>query len=338
MSLYQQTPNGPWWVNIHHNGERVRRSTETYDQREAQRIHDEIKAELWKVTPKLKGKTWGMAVIKWTSKEPRSESELLSLAKFGQHFTDRLLTSVTRESIDKALSFCKTAGTYTRYRTMIQAILNNAKEEGWLKEVPKLAVRLDKKKKARSWITYEQWEKLYGELPSHLRAPASFAVYSGLRQANVLGLTWDRVDAERRLVWVEGEDTKSGKAIAIPLSDQALEVLAAQRVKGEHAEYVFTFRGKPFKKIKSGFQSACVRAGVGAMVTRTESGVCRSFYEGFTWHGLRHTWATWHVQAGTPLGALQELGGWSDLRMVMNYAHHSPDFVASFANNVGVKK
>jgi hypothetical protein len=30
---------------------------------------------------------------------------------------------------------------------------------------------------------------------------------------------------------------------------------------------------------------------------------------------------------------LQKLGGWSDLRMVMNYAHHSPGFLASFVNN-----
>ena len=54
-------------------------------------------------------------------------------------------------------------------------------------------------------------------------------------------------------------------------------------------------------------------------------------------HGLRHTWATWHVQNGTPLDVLQKLGGWSDLRMVMNYAHHSPRYLAKFANNEGTK-
>ena len=47
-----------------------------------------------------------------------------------------------------------------------------------------------------------------------------------------------------------------------------------------------------------------------------------------------HTWATWHVQNGTPLGVLQKLGGWADLRMVMNYAKFSADFVAEFVNNV----
>ena len=36
----------------------------------------------------------------------------------------------------------------------------------------------------------------------------------------------------------------------------------------------------------------------------------------FRWHGLRHTWASWHVQNGAPLFALQELGGWESAEMV----------------------
>ena len=30
----------------------------------------------------------------------------------------------------------------------------------------------------------------------------------------------------------------------------------------------------------------------------------------FRWHDLRHTWASWHAQNGTPLYVLQEMGGW----------------------------
>jgi integrase len=52
----------------------------------------------------------------------------------------------------------------------------------------------------------------------------------------------------------------------------------------------------------------------------------------FRWHDLRHTWASWHVQAGTPIHVLQELGGWSDIRMVQKYAHLAPEHLAEYAD------
>jgi hypothetical protein len=47
---------------------------------------------------------------------------------------------------------------------------------------------------------------------------------------------------------------------------------------------------------------------------------------------LRHTWASWHVQAGTPLHVLQKLGGWESVEMVQKYAHLSSDHLAEYVN------
>jgi integrase len=44
-------------------------------------------------------------------------------------------------------------------------------------------------------------------------------------------------------------------------------------------------------------------------------------FEDFRWHDLRHTWASWHVQHGTPLAEIQRLGGWKTISMVMVYSH-----------------
>lgn len=52
----------------------------------------------------------------------------------------------------------------------------------------------------------------------------------------------------------------------------------------------------------------------------------------FRW--LRHTWASWHVQIGTPLFALQELGGWESAEMVRRYAHLAADHLAPFAEGL----
>lgn len=323
MSLYKQSGSAYWWVNVSLPGkQRLRESTGETDRVAAQKRHDEIKAALWNQPPELSGKTWGRAVQAWCAVEARSDSELLSLAKFGRRYKDRKLSDVTPESVDAALSFCRTAGTYMRYRTMIAAILNLAGIK------LKLISRKDKKTVPRDWLTRDQWNKLYAELPAHMKPMAQFAIATGLRQSNVLNLTWRCVDLKRKVAWIEAQDTKADTALNIPLSKEAHSVLIAQ--KGQHDEFVFTYRGKPIKEIKTAFISACVRSGVGRF---EQNGT----YKGFTWHGLRHTWATWHIQNETPLGVLQQLGGWSDLRMVLRYAHHARDHVASYADNAGVK-
>ena len=49
---------------------------------------------------------------------------------------------------------------------------------------------------------------------------------------------------------------------------------------------------------------------------------------------LRHTWASWHVQAGTPLFALQEMGGWESPQMVRRYAHLTAEHLAPYADRL----
>jgi hypothetical protein len=141
MFLYKQKGSDIWWVSLSHPDlARVRRSTGTTDRREAQRIHDEWKAQLRREPP-IKGRTWGDAVIAWATKAPRSKSDLQSMAKFGKHYPDRPLTKVDVDSLHKALAFCRTPATFMRYRARLTAILNLARERGWLRDVPKLPVK-----------------------------------------------------------------------------------------------------------------------------------------------------------------------------------------------------
>jgi len=82
---------------------------------------------------------------------------------------------------------------------------------------------------------------LLRRLPAHQREVVSFALATGLRHGNILGLTWDRVDFGRKLVTIEDGDTKNGEALGVPLNEVALGVLERQR--GKHATHVFTYRG-----------------------------------------------------------------------------------------------
>lgn len=337
MSLYKPANSTVWWSDLRHNGKRLRATTGETDKAAAQIVHNQRQMVLWAdvaAQNPTSSKSWADARSAWVSIERRSDSEIYSLSKFEERFNTSYLGNIDGFDVERALSFCKTAGTYMRYRTMVVAILNLAVKKGWLAKVPEIAVRKDKKKKRRDWITHEQWKKLWEQLPAHLKRPATFAVQTGLRQANVLGLRWNQVNLEQRTVWVEADETKGNEALTVPLNDIAWHLLKRLNDDDENDDEVFVFtyanRDQAITEVKTAWQSACIRAGLGK--TNAEG-----HYEGFTWHGLRHTWATWHVQNGTPLDVLQKLGGWKDLRMVMNYAHHAPSYLASFAGNTEKK-
>jgi integrase len=138
---------------------------------------------------------------------------------------------------------------------------------------------------------------------------AQFALATGLRQRNVSFLRWEQVDVARRVAWIHPDEAKAGRAIGVPLNASAVAVLR-QRL-GQDAEHVFTYEGKPVARCSTkAWKLALARAGI----ERT-----------FRWHDLRHTWASWHAQSGTPLRELMELGSWASYEMVLRYAHLAAD-------------
>ena len=125
----------------------------------------------------------------------------------------------------------------------------------------------------------------------------------------------------RACAWIHADQAKSIKAIAVPLNDDALKVILEQ--KGKHSTNVFTYKSRPIKTANNqAWRKALKRSGI----------------ENFRYHDLRHTWASWHIQNGTPLHVLKELGGWADLTMVMRYAHLSSDHLKTYAKNSNQKR
>ena len=68
------------------------------------------------------------------------------------------------------------------------------------------------------WLTKEEVVRLLHALPPHQRQLVRFALATGLRQANVLGVRWSDVDLERCTAWVHAGEAKGGVAIGVPLT------------------------------------------------------------------------------------------------------------------------
>ncbi|MFY9329530.1 MAG: site-specific integrase [Georgfuchsia sp.] len=282
--------------------------------------------------------TWQVACENWLNASDRSASDGYSLDALNREYIDRPLTECTRESFDEALTGKKPA-TFNRYRAIIQAILHHAGVN------IKIPLRKVKSQRLR-FLSEEEWQRLYVALPATLKPLAAFSIATGLRQHNVTHLTWQQLDLQRKVAWIHADQAKAAKPIGIPLSDPAIEILRAQI--GKHEQWVFPykgrgrskenekFKGKPISKIKTAWQMAMERAGLGYFERVIDADgrlISKKWHGDFTWHGLRHTWAAWHVMSGTPLNVLQKLGGWADVKMVQQYAHLAPEYLAGYANN-----
>lgn len=331
MSIFKRKENGPWWVDIATpSGQRIRRSTGTTVKKEAQQYHDKLKSEMWKLD-KLEEKPeylFEQALLDFL----RSAEGLKDIATKKRHaiywrskFGGRTLNSLTSQEIianiptrhatdGRAIS----NATQNKYRNSISRILNIAHQSGHIDKVPYIPKKKEPPIRVR-WISKEQARTLIGTLSQDwMKAICSFALMTGARRTEILTMTWDKIDLIKKIAIVTNDVAKSGKARSLLLNDEAIALIKAQR--GRHSKYVFVGRNcNPLQDInRKSFTLAAKKC----------------LLLDFHFHDLRHTWASWHVQAGTPLFTLKELGGWETLEMVKKYAHLNADHLLEHANNV----
>jgi len=240
------------------------------------------------------------------------------------YLRNKQLSHITRDDIDlisrNRVSEGASNATANRTLAVIRSILRKAVNEWeWIDRHTKIKLLPEPKRRIR-WITQEEAARLISELPEHLAAMARFSLETGLRQANVAGLTWQQVDIDRQCAWIHPDQSKAKNAIHVPLSKSAIEIIKSQ--SGKNTVYIFTYCGAKITNVSTkAWYKALDRAGI----------------KDFRWHDLRHTWASWHIMRGTPLAVLQELGGWESREMVAKYAHFSKDHLSQFAHDMQIK-
>ena len=315
-----------WWCDFRApNGQRIQRSTKTVDRMLAQEYEDKLRYEMWRVIqlgekPRRK---WKEAVVRWAKETTRKtlKDDLDQVRYLDKFIGDMYLDEINRTIVDRIAESKLNTGvkpaTVNRLMEVMRVILNTAvKHWEWVDRVPHIRMLREPRKRIR-WLTREEADRLIECLPIHLKATARFSLATGLRQANVTGLQWTEVDLDRRVAWVHPDQSKTGMPIGVPLNSEAVIVLREQM--GRHKKFCFTYKRKPILKCNTkAWRNALVAANI----------------ENFRWHDLRHTWASWHIQNGTPMHVLQELGGWSDIRMVQRYAHLAPEHLSKYAETL----
>ena len=147
---------------------------------------------------------------------------------------------------------------------------------------------------------YERLEQAsHLTLNPHIWPIIVFAIETGMRRGEILGLTWDNTNLERQLAYLPL--TKNGTSREIPLSTKAVDVLRGQRSRQDTPT--------PFPVNANAFRLACERL-------RKRAGLCD-----LRFHDLRHEAISRFFELGLSIPEVALISGHKDAKMLFRYTH-----------------
>lgn len=153
-----------------------------------------------------------------------------------------------------------------------------------------------------------EYKALKEALPEELKPLVTFAYHSGWRKAEILGLTWDRVDLKEGLVSLDPGETKNEEGRTLYLNEELLNEmhnLQSQRHLG--CPYVFHRDGLPIKDFRGAWDSACIKAGLFEVVRDDEGNETKAPTKIF--HDFRRTAIRDMVRSGVQERVAMRISG-----------------------------
>ena len=210
-------------------------------------------------------------------------------------------------------------GTINHGLQIVRRILNLAATEWidengqtWLITAPKIKLLPNRSKRKPYPLSWEEQDRLFAELPAHLRVMATFKVNTGLRDADVCGLLWDDevpvpelgmpvfiIPAER----VKDTGSRRRDDRLVVLNSFAAGIIEDQRDR--HATHVFSYDKAPITRMgNSAWYGARKRADLDHVRV----------------HDLKHTFGRRLRAAGVSFEDRQDLLGHRSSRMTTHYS------------------
>ena len=229
-------------------------------------------------------------------------------------------------------------GTIKHIRVILYGLFEGAKENDIIFSNPmkrSLKIEIGKPSKTKEALSIDDQKKLFNALRGHkYENQYIFALQTGLRVGELIGLKWQDVDFQKRTLkiqrtmkylhaektWRSGPPKSRSSQRTIPLTDTAIEVLKKQKEKNpslkvvpiEYKDYVFIDEKGIIKygSYDSALQHICKKIGI----------------KPITMHIFRHTFATICVRSGmmTP-SILKTILGHSSVNICLEYYVHTTD-------------
>lgn len=228
------------------------------------------------------------------------------LAVLREHYTEGKtladLVCVAERVKAKGQESGLSAGAINRYLSILRRVGNLAERWGWTDlPIGRRVHLLPERGERHVYLTPAQLQRLARAADPLTADMIRFAALTGLRRGEMLSLTPASI---RDGLLALDSNTKSGRPRGIPMPPEALRI-ARRRIPWQISPSLLRKR----------FDAARLAAGLPHV----------------RWHDLRHTFASWLVQAGQPLTAVRDLLGHSSLAVTNRYAHLAPAHLAAAA-------
>lgn len=216
----------------------------------------------------------------------------------------------------------RSAKTINNVLGYLRGALNRAHEWGLAPQPPKFR-EIKYQRREMPYYTFEQLDNLIriarGLKPRHL-AMVVLGADAGLRAGEMVALTWDKVDLERRVVIVGRSETKgveSGtkgkRSRTVPLTSRAVEALTRLKV-------VSAGRGRVFVSKESTANQDTFKWWMRQIEKVGKLPITGRI------HILRHTFCSHLAMRGASARQIQELAGHQSVTTSERYMHLHPDY------------
>lgn len=281
------------------------------------------------------------------------------LAAILDFFGDKTLGDIDGKLCREFVGTQKTPAAARRKLEDLRSAINHYRQEGYITAAP--AIVVPEKPAARErWLTRAEaaallraaWrmKQSWKGKPSDRRTGRHLArfilvgLYTGSRSAAICGAavrpTEGRgfVDYDRGVFYRRAQGVRETKKRQPPVKlpgrllahlrrwrSTELEIKTKGRGKSANIgrriseDFVVEWNGRPVGSVKKAFRAACDAAGLGPDVTP---------------HILRHTAATWLMQAGADPWEAAGFLGMTVETLINTYGHHHPDFQAGAAEKI----
>ena len=251
-----------------------------------------------------------------------------------EYFGDRMLSYISGETCRAYAAQRSTDAAARRELEDLRAAINHHRREGLCNKVVEVVLPPERQGRER-WLTRSEAARLiwsawrYREIQKgkpterlsrqHIARFILVAIYTGTRAGAVCGAALQPAEGHG---WVDldhgvfyrraaGQRETKKRQPPVPLPDQLLAHLRRWKRQGQC--FAVEWNGEPVRDVGKAFRNAVSDAGLGTDVTP---------------HTLRHTAATWLMQAGTDIWQAAGYLGMTVEMLSERYGHHHPNHLS----------